>query len=87
MSSPRKLVLDANILLRAVFGNKVYILLKQYEDILIADNVPPLAHNVIWNSVRAMMENYGRVPNEVARNRSNLSGMCPVRTPFHRFFP
>ena len=33
MSSPRKLVLDANILLRAVFGNKVYILLKQYEDV------------------------------------------------------
>jgi predicted nucleic acid-binding protein len=32
MSSPRKLVLDANILLRAVFGNKVYILMKQYED-------------------------------------------------------
>ena len=33
MSSPRKLVLDTNILLRAVFGNKVYILLKQYEDV------------------------------------------------------
>jgi hypothetical protein len=26
------------------------------------------------------MENYGRVPNEVERDRSNLSGMCPVCT-------
>ena len=33
MSSVRKLVLDANILLRAVFGNKVYSLLKLYEDV------------------------------------------------------
>jgi predicted nucleic acid-binding protein len=33
MTSPRILVLDANILLRAVFGKKVYILLKQYEDV------------------------------------------------------
>ncbi len=33
MSSPRKIVLDANILLRAVFGEKVYSLLKQYEDV------------------------------------------------------
>jgi hypothetical protein len=33
------------------------------------------------------MENYGRVLNEVARDRSNLSGMCPVRTSFSPFFP
>ena len=33
MSSPRKLVLDANIPVRAVFGKKVYGLLKQYEDL------------------------------------------------------
>ena len=26
------------------------------------------------------MENYRRVPNEVVRDRSNLSGMCPVYT-------
>ena len=28
------------------------------------------------------MENYGQVLNNVARNRSNLSGMCPVFTPY-----
>jgi hypothetical protein len=33
MSSPKKLVLDANILVRAVFGKKVYGLLKHYEDL------------------------------------------------------
>lgn len=32
MSSPRKLVLDANILIRAIFGKKAYGLLGKYED-------------------------------------------------------
>jgi predicted nucleic acid-binding protein len=32
MSARKKLVLDTNILLRAVFGVKVYNLLKQYDD-------------------------------------------------------
>jgi predicted nucleic acid-binding protein len=33
MSPSKKLVLDANILLRAVFGNRVYELLKRYEEV------------------------------------------------------
>jgi predicted nucleic acid-binding protein len=32
MSSPKKLVLDANILIRAIFGKKVFGLLGKYED-------------------------------------------------------
>jgi hypothetical protein len=32
MSEPRRLVLDANILLRAVFGQRVRSLLEIYED-------------------------------------------------------
>src|ERR1035441_6035105 len=33
MSSLKKLVIDANILVRAVFGERVYNLLKEYEDV------------------------------------------------------
>ena len=33
------------------------------------------------------MENNGRLLNEVERNRSNLLGMCPVRTSFSPFLP
>jgi hypothetical protein len=33
-----------------------------------------------WNFGRAMMKNYGRVPDEVERAIANLSGMCPVCT-------
>jgi predicted nucleic acid-binding protein len=32
MSSPKKIVLDANILIRAIFGKKVFGLLGKYED-------------------------------------------------------
>ena len=32
MISPRKVVLDANILIRAVFGKKAFALLQKYED-------------------------------------------------------
>jgi predicted nucleic acid-binding protein len=41
MSARKKLVLDTNILLRAVFGVKVYSLLKQYED-AVEFNTPDL---------------------------------------------
>jgi hypothetical protein len=33
------------------------------------------------------MEDYGQVPNEVERDRPNLSDMCPVRTPVRPPYP
>jgi hypothetical protein len=46
----------------------------------IAENYPHPEHNLKWNFGRAMMKNYGRVPDEVERAIANLSGMCPVCT-------